>query len=160
MAISPMDLAGCQEAAVGVAKLVDLLDERNIRGFWLPYSAEHFTMAMTVLLRCAVEHAGDADGMLCLGRAETMLAKLQQLRDDHGWDLGDECLTQSRDLCSRVRGGLDETRQTPQATIDTDFGNLFELPELTGFGLIGADGLFWNEGLSSDATNPGFGFTV
>lgn len=146
------NLAECQATASGVADLVDLLDGQSIRGFWLPYSAAHFTMATTVLLRCAIEYGSNDAGMLCLSKAKLILAKLGELRDLYGWDLGDDCLSQNSSLCARVEETLEGSTQS-EVAMELDLTDYFDMPELTGFGVAGMDGLFWNDGSPTGLDN-------
>lgn len=96
----------CQAAAMEIANLVNTLTHEDAHGFWLPFTAYHLSMTVTVLLRCAAETSGLTQRRTSVEACQTTLRKLRALRDDAGWDLGDICISQCDEVVDRASRAL------------------------------------------------------
>ncbi|KIW71342.1 hypothetical protein PV04_03523 [Phialophora macrospora] len=96
-------LLSCQAAAEDVVRLVMSLTRAELSGFWLPYNAHHFTSAVTLLLRCALQqtvHQAMRDR--CMASARTLIDRLRRYSKEDKWDLAETCLSQSEPILKRI----------------------------------------------------------
>ncbi|KIX01038.1 uncharacterized protein Z518_10104 [Rhinocladiella mackenziei CBS 650.93] len=96
-------LLSCQAAAEDVVRFVTSLTRDDLAGFWLPYNAHHFTSAVTLLLRCALQqtiHPAVRDQ--CMASARTLVDRLRRYREEDKWDLAETCLSQSESILKRI----------------------------------------------------------
>jgi hypothetical protein len=96
-------LLSCQAAAEDVVRLVMSLTRGDLSGFWLPYNAHHFTSAVTLLLRCALQqtvHQATKDR--CMASARTLIDRLRRYSKEDEWDLAETCLSQSEPILKRI----------------------------------------------------------
>ncbi|EHY55049.1 uncharacterized protein HMPREF1120_03205 [Exophiala dermatitidis NIH/UT8656] len=99
-------LLACQAAAEDMVRFVCGLHKQDCDGFWLPYSAHHFTSAVTLLLRCALQTGFAAVRAQCMASARTLVNCLAKYHHDYHWDMAETALTQSEGLLKRVEDAL------------------------------------------------------
>lgn len=88
-----------------IVLFVSELTEKQLGDFWLPTTAFVFSSAVTFLVRLAVQSEIPASGpsqSLSLSLARDLLASLRSHKENHGWDLGDICLTQYGDTVDKL----------------------------------------------------------
>lgn len=90
----------------------------HLADFWLPSSAFSFPATVSFLLRCALETEKGPSGAGAVGLARgsssssgsgssvrlasRLMAALRAHRDEHGWDIGEVCLTQHGETVERL----------------------------------------------------------
>lgn len=99
-------LTGCQAAAEDIVRLVCSLQRQDLRGFWLPYNAHHFTSAVTLLLRCALQTNFAEVRSQCMTSARTLVDTLRQHYDEHAWDLAETALASSENILRRIEDAI------------------------------------------------------
>ncbi|RVX69745.1 hypothetical protein B0A52_06390 [Exophiala mesophila] len=99
-------LSRCQMAADDIVRFVMSLDKNDLMGFWLPYNAQHFTSAVTLLLRCALQTSDSHTQVHCMTSARTLVDCLQKYHDEDKWDLAELCLVQTRTVLKRIEDAL------------------------------------------------------
>ncbi|KIX99519.1 uncharacterized protein Z520_05095 [Fonsecaea multimorphosa CBS 102226] len=99
-------LLGCQAAAEDIVRFVSSLHKQDLMGFWLPYNAHHFTSAVTLLLRCALQTSYSNVRTQCMGSARTLVDGLRKFHDEHQWDLAETALSQSETVLKRIEDSL------------------------------------------------------
>ena len=102
-------LLGCQAAAEDIVRLVCSLHKQDLRGFWLPYSAHHFTSAVTLLLRCALQTNYPEVRKSCMTSARTLVDTLRRQYDEEGWDLAETTLASSENILRRIEDAIPKT---------------------------------------------------
>ena len=99
-------LAGCQVAAEDIVRLAVSLQKSDLRGFWLPYNAQHFTSAVTLLLRCALQTNFPEVRKQCMTSARTLVDTLRKHFEEHGWDLAETALVASENILRRIEDAV------------------------------------------------------
>ena len=102
-------LLGCQAAAEDIVRFVTSLHKTDLAGFWLPYNAHHFTSAVTLLLRCALQTSYSNVRTQCMSSARTLVDCLHKFLDDHAWDLAETALAQSETVLKRIEDSIPKT---------------------------------------------------
>ncbi|EXJ93717.1 hypothetical protein A1O1_02110 [Capronia coronata CBS 617.96] len=102
-------LLGCHAAAEDVVRFVTSLHTQDLMGFWLPYSAHHFTSAVTLLLRCALQTSYSNVRAQCMTSARTLVDYLRKYHEHDHWDLAETALSQSETVLKRVEDSLPRT---------------------------------------------------
>ena len=102
-------LLGCQAAAEDIVRLVCSLHKHDLRGFWLPYNAHHFTSAVTLLLRCALQTNYPEVRKSCMTSARTLVDTLRRQYDEDGWDLAETALASSETILRRIEDAIPKT---------------------------------------------------
>ena len=105
-------LSGCQAAAEDIVRFVSSLTPSDLRGFWLPYHAHHFTSAVTLLLRCALQTSYANIRTQCMTSARSLVDSLRKFHDEESWDLAETCLSQSETVLKRIEDSLPRTPLT------------------------------------------------
>lgn len=96
-------LLSCKTSAEGLVRFVISLTKNDLNGFWLPYNAHHFTSAVTLLLRCALQRpVQQVVREQCVTSAFELVNCLRRYRDEHKWDLAETCLSQSESTLNRI----------------------------------------------------------
>ena len=106
-----MWLLNCQTAASEVVRFALSLQPSDLKGFWFPYNAHHFTSAVTLLLRCALQTRGTEVRRRCIGSARLLVDFLRRAKDEDNWDLAETCLAQSEQMLARVETAFPLTKQ-------------------------------------------------
>jgi hypothetical protein len=112
-------LLGCQAAAEDIVRFVASLDQTDMMGFWLPYNAHHFTSAVTLLLRCALQTSHAHVRAQCMASARTLVDCLKRYHQDHRWDLAEAALSQSETVLKRIEDSLPRTPLTRTPVLST-----------------------------------------
>lgn len=99
-------LSRCQMAADDIVRFVMSLDKKDLMGFWLPYNSQHFTSAVTLLLRCALQTSDGQTQTHCMTSARTLVDCLQRYQDEDRWDLAELCLVQTQTVLKRIEDSL------------------------------------------------------
>lgn len=99
-------LGGCQAAAEDIVRLACSLQRQDLRGFWLPYNAHHFTSAVTLLLRCALQTNFSEVRKQCMTSARTLVDALRRHYDEHSWDLAETALASSENILRRIEDAI------------------------------------------------------
>jgi len=113
-------LIGCQAAAEDIVRFITSLQKHDLRGFWLPYHAHHFTSAVTLLLRCALQTSHPHVRTQCMASARTLVDCLRKYHEEDQWDLAETALGQSESILKRIedawpRTPIMRTENTPSA---------------------------------------------
>lgn len=99
-------LAGCQAAAEDIVRFVVSLQKQDLRGVWLPYNAHHFTSAVTLLLRCALQTNFPEIRKQCMTSARTLVDTLRKHYEEHSWDLAETALASSENILRRIEDAV------------------------------------------------------
>ena len=102
-------LSGCQAAAEDIVRLVVSLQKQDLRSFWLPYNAHHFTSAVTLLLRCALQTDYSEIRKQCMTSARTLVDTLRRHLELSAWDLAETALTSSETILRRIEDSIPQT---------------------------------------------------
>ncbi|OCT45768.1 putative C6 transcription factor [Cladophialophora carrionii] len=102
-------LLGCQAAAEDIVRFATSLQKHDLAGFWLPYNAHHFTSAVTLLLRCALQTSYSNVRTQCMSSARTLVDCLRKHHEEHQWDLAETALAQSETVLKRIEESLPKT---------------------------------------------------
>lgn len=102
-------LLGCQAAAEDIVRFVTSLHKQDLMGFWLPYNAHHFTSAVTLLLRCALQTTYGNVRTQCMSSARTLVDCLRKFHEEHQWDLAETALSQSETVLKRIEDSIPKT---------------------------------------------------
>lgn len=102
-------LLGCQAAAEDIVRLVGSLHKQDLRSFWLPYNAHHFTSAVTLLLRCALQTNYAEVRKQCMTSARTLVDTLRKHYDEDSWDLAETALASSENILRRIEDAVPST---------------------------------------------------
>ena len=102
-------LLGCQAAAEDIVRLVVSLHKQDLRSFWLPYNAHHFTSAVTLLLRCALQTNYPEIRKQCMTSARTLVDTLRQHYEQGTWDLAETALASSETILRRIEDAIPKT---------------------------------------------------
>lgn len=118
-------LLGCQAAAEDIVRFVTSLHKQDLVGFWLPYNAHHFTSAVTLLLRCALQTSYSNVRMQCMFSARTLVDCLKKYYEEYQWDLAETALPQSETVLKRIEDALPmtpmaRTPMMPDLTMGSD----------------------------------------
>jgi hypothetical protein len=76
----------------------------------LPHNSHHFTSAVTLLLRCAIQTSNDDTRRQCMNNARLLVDFLRKAKEEHDWDLSEECLTTSEPVLNRIENALLTTK--------------------------------------------------
>jgi hypothetical protein len=110
-------LLGCQAAAEDIVQFVMSLHKQDLMGFWLPYNAHHFTSAVTLLLRCALQTSYSNVRAQCMTSARTLVDCLRRFHEDYAWDMAETALSSSETVLKRVEEALPLPAITTPKTI-------------------------------------------
>ncbi|EXJ91924.1 hypothetical protein A1O3_00474 [Capronia epimyces CBS 606.96] len=116
-------LLGCQQAAEDIVRFVASLHQHDLNAFWLPYSAHHFTSAVTLLLRCALETSFPHVRSHCMHLARTLVDCLRRYHDEYQWDLAETALPQCETFLKRIEDALPRSPNFPSASSGADLLN-------------------------------------
>jgi Fungal specific transcription factor domain len=129
-------LLGCQAAAEDIVRLVVSLHKQDLRSFWLPYNAHHFTSAVTLLLRCALQTNYPEIRKQCMTSARTLVDTLRRHYDEDNWDIAETALASSENILRRIEDAVPMTpvmrdHGVMQVTnshdrMDTSYGNGYQ----------------------------------
>ncbi|CAG8363090.1 unnamed protein product [Penicillium salamii] len=104
----PPCYANAQRVAEEIMHLVQELNANQLTSFWLPIHAFSITSATMFLLRCSL-HTRNQSHNLPLQIAKDMIYALQVHKDNFGWDIADDCLSNCSGLVEKFgNGGLSE----------------------------------------------------
>ncbi len=106
----PSWLLSCQAAAEDVVRLALSFNPIDFRGFWLPHNSHHFTSAVTLLLRCALQTGNRDVRKSCMSNARTLVDFLRRAKEESNWDLADACLATSEHVVKRIEDALSRTK--------------------------------------------------
>ncbi|KAK6375678.1 hypothetical protein LTS17_007500 [Exophiala oligosperma] len=106
-------LLGCQTAAEDIVRFVTALSKQDLMGFWMPYNAHHFTSAVTLLLRCALQTSYTNVRLQCMASARSLVDCLKRFHEEDKWDLAETALSQSESILKRIEDAL--PRSSPMA---------------------------------------------
>lgn len=134
-------LSGCQAAAEDIVRLVVSLQKQELRGFWLPYNAHHFTSAVTLLLRCALQTNFPEVRRQCMTNARTLVDTLRQHFEEHSWDLAETALVSSESILRRIE---DAIPRDPPSSNDGAMSGMQQSP-----GIFSYDTSLQDDGFSS-----------
>lgn len=115
-------LAGCQAAAEDIVRFITSLHPKDLSGFWLPFNAHHFTSAVTLLLRCALQTSYASVRGQCMASARTLVDCLRTFHDQDRWDLSETVLAYTEAVLKRIEDSLpqDPISSTPSVpTVQT-----------------------------------------
>ncbi|KAH7409690.1 putative Zn(II)2Cys6 transcription factor [Cadophora sp. MPI-SDFR-AT-0126] len=116
-----------------IVDFVRELDESHLRDFWIPLNAYSLTSATTFLMRSALYSRGMAHNAP-LKLVRTMINTLQTHRQNYGWDIADNCLSNCTDLVEKIETACEESSSN-----DLEFEDLvpldmdMDLAALNGF---------------------------
>lgn len=128
-------LLSCKAAAEDVARFITSLTKDHLVGFWLPYNAHHFTSAVTLLLRCALQKAiHPTVRNQCMASARTLVDCLRRYREEDQWDLAETCLSQSEPILKKIED-LPITTDVPATATSTTTTTTYYADHLNGRGL-------------------------
>lgn len=113
-------LLGCFEAADEIVRFVTTLQLKDLRGFWLPYNSQHFTSAVTLLLRCALQTSYEDVRRRCMTSARQLVNFLRKAKEESGWDMADSSLRPSESILRRIEEALPRTPPLTSRTNSTD----------------------------------------
>lgn len=113
-------LLGCFEAADEIVRFVTTLQLKDLRGFWLPYNSQHFTSAVTLLLRCALQTSYEDVRHRCMTSARLLVDFLRKAKEESRWDLADSSLGPSESILRRIEEALPRTPPLKSRTNSTD----------------------------------------
>lgn len=113
-------LLGCFEAADEIVRFVTTLQLKDLRGFWLPYNSQHFTSAVTLLLRCALQTSYEDVRNRCMTSARQLVDFLRKAKEESRWDLADSSLGPSESILRRIEEALPRTPPLKSRTNSTD----------------------------------------
>ncbi|KAK5557715.1 hypothetical protein LTR46_003893 [Exophiala xenobiotica] len=102
-------LLGCQTAAEDIVRFVTSLHKQDLMEFWLPYNAHHFTSAVTLLLRCALQTSYSNVRAQCMASARILVDCLKRYHEEYRWDLAEAGLSQSESVLKRIEDALPRT---------------------------------------------------
>ena len=106
----PSWLLNCQAAADEVVRFILSLHPIDFRGFWLPHNAQHFTTAVTLLLRCALQTSNNDVRKKCMQNARKLVDFLRRAKNENNWDLTEMCLATAEQVLRRIEEALSHTR--------------------------------------------------
>jgi hypothetical protein len=118
-------LLGCQAAAEDIVRFVTSLTKSDLMAFWMPYNAHHFTSAVTLLLRCALQTSYSNIRTQCMTSARTLVDCLRRFHEEFQWDLAETALSPSETVLKRIEDALPKTpmSRTPQSHQQTATAN-------------------------------------
>jgi hypothetical protein len=76
----------------------------------LPHNSHHFTSAVTLLLRCALQTSNDDTRRQCMKNARVLVDFLRKAKEENNWDLSEECLVTSEPVLKRIEDALSKTK--------------------------------------------------
>lgn len=94
-----------RRAAEDIVHFTQSLEEKHIRGFWMPQNGASLTSATAFLLRIAVRcisNGEHAEGNASLSLAARMIDTLRHFQKTFEWDLADHCIAQYGELVDRM----------------------------------------------------------
>ena len=106
----PSWLQQCSDSAEEVVRFALSLHPIDFRGFWLPHNSHHFTSAVTLLLRCALQTSNDETRRSCMKNARILVDFLRKAKEENDWDMAEECLATSEPVLKRIEDALSRTR--------------------------------------------------
>lgn len=112
-------LLGCQAAAEDIVRFVTSLQKQDLSGFWLPFNAHHFTSAVTLLLRCALQTSHSGVRGQCMSSARTLVDCLRSFYEQDNWDLADTALAASEMVLKRIEDSLPQTPMSSTPSMPT-----------------------------------------
>ncbi|KAL8784236.1 MAG: hypothetical protein Q9195_009115 [Heterodermia aff. obscurata] len=141
-------LLSCQKSAEAIADFVASLQPSILAGFWLPYNAHHFSSAVTLLLRCALQTEDARFRIKSMVSARQLVDRLRKYKSEDGWDLAGTSLFESETMLRRIEQALSRYQKMQhheisagtesQDTFDDSVGDQFwDNPALEqeGFGI-------------------------
>ena len=145
----PEWLSKCQAAADDIVRFVNTLQPIDLAGFWLPYNAQHFTSAVTLLLRCGLQTAVPNVRSQSMASARALVDCLRRYRDEYNWDMAETALAESERVLKRVEDVLpyiistvqQENRASPILSTGQVDGNIWNDSALQYQGSVGQDQL-------------------
>lgn len=126
-------LLGCQAAADEIVRFVTTLNPQDYRGFWLPYNAYHFTSALTLLLRCALQTTYSEVRQSCMTSARSLVSSLRKAKAEFNWDLAEACLPHCESFLRRIEDALPRTPplRSRTANNETQISHVLPMPQNT-----------------------------
>ena len=121
--------------------------EKQLGDFWLPTSAFVFSSTVTFLVRLAVQAEIPTSGpseSLSLSLAVDLIASLRSYKEDHGWEIGDICVTQYGEMVDKLSTQQDST-QVDGAWLDLEPPFISDPAFLDSIIADQWDPLVWNE---------------
>lgn len=106
----PSWLSNCQDAADHVVQFTLSLRPIEFRGFWLPHNSHHFTSAVTLLLRCALQTSNNETRQQCMKKARALMDFLRRAKDENDWDMAEACLSTMDQVLGRIEEALSRTK--------------------------------------------------
>jgi hypothetical protein len=124
-------LAGCQAAAEDIVRLTMSLSKADLRGFWLPFNAAHFTSAVTLLLRCALQTNFAEVRRQCMASARALVDTLRRHHEEHAWDLAETALASSENILKRIEDAVPKEPNTGNSSgsHQSMHGNFYSLDQ-------------------------------
>ncbi|KAH7021461.1 uncharacterized protein B0I36DRAFT_251908 [Microdochium trichocladiopsis] len=130
----------CQKAAHDIVEFVSGLDEHDFADFWLPYTSSHLTVCATLLLRCALEAEECEVSQACMEDLERLQTSLRAAEKQHGWELGQACLSRCQALVPHLRHGAAGARRArSDKEVQDLFSNLVVDADQVDMGLFDVD---------------------
>lgn len=123
-------------AAQDIVHFVEALNEQQICGFWLPAHTFTVMSATTFLIRTAMNGENNiAARQEALDLAKAMIQSLRSHREQHAWDLADQCLEKCAPVIEAMVIEVPEDNQDSAETtsdafpafLDTDFALIDDL---------------------------------
>jgi hypothetical protein len=119
----PVWLLNSQAAAEDIVKFVESLKTADLQGFWLPYNAQHFISAVTLLLRCALQTSHTDTRKQCMASARTLVNKLRHFSDVYKWDMAETVLFTSDNILKQIEAAISEMATTKSRATTQVFAN-------------------------------------
>lgn len=138
-------LESCLEAAEHIVRFAKTLNPFELTGFWLPYNAHHFTSAVTLLIRCALQTSDLSVRKRSMASARILVDCLRQFKDKSNWDLAEMALAQSETVLKTIEDALlkraaHEMQMSPLPDTSTSVDDAFwnnPMLQYPGFGWSG-----------------------
>lgn len=139
-------LESCLEAAENIVRFLCSLKTVDLAGFWLPYNAHHFTSAVTLMLRCALQTSDHTIRKRSMDSARILVDCLKKYKEELNWDLAEVALSQSEAVLKPIedalarRGGMGMPQATPPMQLGGGIDDSFwdhPLLQYQGFGWEG-----------------------
>jgi hypothetical protein len=112
---SPVQLRA-QRAAEEVVHFVQELDDRHLRGFWHPATGYALTSATSFLLRSALgarsPNSNAPRNNTALQTAREKIDTLRFHRENHGWEIADNCLSNCGEILQNIGVARDYSSPT------------------------------------------------
>ena len=113
-------LLNCFDAADEIVRFAMSLQPKDLRSFWLPFNSQHFTSAVTLLLRCALQTSYEDVRHRCMTSARLLVGFLRKAKEASSWDLADSSLGPSESILRRIEEALPRTPPLKSRTNSTD----------------------------------------